>query len=110
MMEHVNPKKGHIDATPDEVAEGLFEGAMQNELERFIEETVFARGVRMPWGRKAIRCRWVLTLKKKGGKRVAKARLVVKGFQDDHKNLQTYSGTADWWSVLLVLSFASTKG
>uniref|UniRef100_A0A0G4HBZ1 Integrase catalytic domain-containing protein n=1 Tax=Chromera velia CCMP2878 TaxID=1169474 RepID=A0A0G4HBZ1_9ALVE len=110
MMEHVNPRKGHIDATPDEVAEGLFEGAMQNELERFIKETVFARGLRMPRGRKVMRCRWVLTWKKKAGKRLAKAQLVVKGFQDDRKNLWTYSGTADWWSVLLVLSFASTKG
>jgi len=39
---------------------------------------------------------------------VAKAKLVAKGFQDDRKDLDTYSGTANWWSLLLILSFAST--
>uniref|UniRef100_A0A0G4GSA9 Reverse transcriptase Ty1/copia-type domain-containing protein n=1 Tax=Chromera velia CCMP2878 TaxID=1169474 RepID=A0A0G4GSA9_9ALVE len=110
MMDHVNPRKGHIGATAEEVAGGSHKGGMRSELERFLEEKVFAREVRLPRGRKAMRCRWVLTWKKKGGERIAKARLVVKGFQDDQKDLQTYSGMADWWLVLLVLSFAATKG
>uniref|UniRef100_A0A0G4I2T4 Cytochrome b5 heme-binding domain-containing protein n=1 Tax=Chromera velia CCMP2878 TaxID=1169474 RepID=A0A0G4I2T4_9ALVE len=80
MIDHLNPQKGHIDATAEEVTGGSHEGGMCSELERFLEEKVFARGVRLPRGRKAIRCRWVLTWKKKGGERVAKARLVVKGF------------------------------
>uniref|UniRef100_A0A0G4HEC4 Reverse transcriptase Ty1/copia-type domain-containing protein n=1 Tax=Chromera velia CCMP2878 TaxID=1169474 RepID=A0A0G4HEC4_9ALVE len=110
MMSHVNPRKGHIDATNEEVESSSHEKGMLDELQRFLDETVFHRGVRVPKSRKVMRCRWVLTWKLKGGKRVAKARLVVKGFQDDRKDLQTYSGTADWWSVLLVLSFAATKG
>uniref|UniRef100_A0A0G4FXK8 Reverse transcriptase Ty1/copia-type domain-containing protein n=1 Tax=Chromera velia CCMP2878 TaxID=1169474 RepID=A0A0G4FXK8_9ALVE len=110
MMSHVNPRKGHIDATNEEVKSGSHEKGMLDKLQRFLDETVFRRGVRVPKGRKVMRCRWVLTWKLKGGKRVAKAHLVVKGFQDDRKDLQTYSGTADWWSVLLVLSFAATKG
>uniref|UniRef100_A0A0G4GLS8 Reverse transcriptase Ty1/copia-type domain-containing protein n=1 Tax=Chromera velia CCMP2878 TaxID=1169474 RepID=A0A0G4GLS8_9ALVE len=110
MMSHVNPQKGHIDATNEEVESGSYEKGMLDKLQRFLDETVFRRGVRVPKGRKVMRCRWVLTWKLKGRKRVAKARLVMKGFQDDRKDLQTYLGTADWWSVLLVLSFMATKG
>uniref|UniRef100_A0A0G4FSC5 Uncharacterized protein n=1 Tax=Chromera velia CCMP2878 TaxID=1169474 RepID=A0A0G4FSC5_9ALVE len=43
MMDHVNPRKGHIDATAEEVAGGSHEGGMRSELERFLEEKVFAR-------------------------------------------------------------------
>uniref|UniRef100_A0A0G4HDN9 Integrase catalytic domain-containing protein n=1 Tax=Chromera velia CCMP2878 TaxID=1169474 RepID=A0A0G4HDN9_9ALVE len=95
MMSHVNPRKGHIDATNEEVESGSHEKGMLDELQRFLDETVFRWGVRVPKRRKVMRCRWVLTWKLKGGKRVAKARLVVKGFQDDRKDLQTYLGTAD---------------
>uniref|UniRef100_A0A0G4ICA5 Integrase catalytic domain-containing protein n=1 Tax=Chromera velia CCMP2878 TaxID=1169474 RepID=A0A0G4ICA5_9ALVE len=110
MMSHVNPQKEHIDITNEEVKSGSYEKGMLDELQRFLDETVFCRGVRVPKGRKVMRCRWVLTWKLKGEKKVAKVRLVVKGFQDDRKDLQTYSGMADWWSVLLVLSFAAIKG
>uniref|UniRef100_A0A0G4H0Q3 Integrase catalytic domain-containing protein n=1 Tax=Chromera velia CCMP2878 TaxID=1169474 RepID=A0A0G4H0Q3_9ALVE len=110
MISHVNPRKGHIDATNEEVESGSHKKGMVDELQRFLDETVFHWGVHVPKGRKVMRCRWVLTWKLKGGKRVTKARLVVKGFQNDRKDLQTYSGMADWWSVLLVLLFAATKG
>uniref|UniRef100_A0A0K6S5W7 Uncharacterized protein n=1 Tax=Chromera velia CCMP2878 TaxID=1169474 RepID=A0A0K6S5W7_9ALVE len=82
IIDHVNPRKGHIDAIAEEVAGGSHEGGIRSDLKRFLEEKVFAWGVRLLWGRKAmaLRCRWVLTLKKKGRERVAKARLVVKGF------------------------------
>uniref|UniRef100_A0A0G4I3W9 Reverse transcriptase Ty1/copia-type domain-containing protein n=1 Tax=Chromera velia CCMP2878 TaxID=1169474 RepID=A0A0G4I3W9_9ALVE len=110
MLSHVNPKKGHIDTTPEEVAGGFHVEGQKAELNQFIECDVFQPGVHLPKGRKAMKCRWVLTWKMKEGKRIAKARLVVKGFQDDRKELETFSGTADWWTVLLVLSFASSKG
>uniref|UniRef100_A0A0G4GNX2 Uncharacterized protein n=1 Tax=Chromera velia CCMP2878 TaxID=1169474 RepID=A0A0G4GNX2_9ALVE len=35
MMDHVNPRKGHIDATAEEVAGGSHEGRIRSELERF---------------------------------------------------------------------------
>uniref|UniRef100_A0A0G4IE68 Reverse transcriptase Ty1/copia-type domain-containing protein n=1 Tax=Chromera velia CCMP2878 TaxID=1169474 RepID=A0A0G4IE68_9ALVE len=110
MLGHVNPRKGHIDATPEEVLAGSHEGGKKEEFGRFLECDVFKYNVKVPKGRKKMKCRWVLTWKMKEGKRVAKARLVVKGFQDDRKELKTFSGTAEWWTVLLVLSFAATKG
>uniref|UniRef100_A0A0G4FRP5 Integrase catalytic domain-containing protein n=1 Tax=Chromera velia CCMP2878 TaxID=1169474 RepID=A0A0G4FRP5_9ALVE len=57
MMSHVNPRKGHIDATNEEVQSGSHEKGMLDELQRFLDEMVFRRGVRVPKGRKVMRCR-----------------------------------------------------
>uniref|UniRef100_A0A0G4HWF4 Uncharacterized protein n=1 Tax=Chromera velia CCMP2878 TaxID=1169474 RepID=A0A0G4HWF4_9ALVE len=56
MMSHVNPRKGHIDATNEEVKSDSHEKGMLDELQRFLDETVFCRGVRVPKGRKVMRC------------------------------------------------------
>uniref|UniRef100_A0A0G4HU94 EGF-like domain-containing protein n=1 Tax=Chromera velia CCMP2878 TaxID=1169474 RepID=A0A0G4HU94_9ALVE len=71
---HVNPRKGHIDASKEEVKEGSHLSAMLKELQSFVDEQVFRRGRQMPRKKKAIKTRWVLTWKLKEGKRVAKAR------------------------------------
>uniref|UniRef100_A0A0G4I303 Reverse transcriptase Ty1/copia-type domain-containing protein n=1 Tax=Chromera velia CCMP2878 TaxID=1169474 RepID=A0A0G4I303_9ALVE len=96
MLSHVNRKKEHIDATPEEVAGGSHVEGQKAELNQFIECDVFQPGVHLPKGRKAMKCGWVLTWKMKEGKRIVKTRLVVKRFQDDQKELETFSGMADW--------------
>eukprot|EP00820_Chromera_velia_P015476 Cvel_25358.t1-p1 / transcript=Cvel_25358.t1 / gene=Cvel_25358 / organism=Chromera_velia_CCMP2878 / gene_product=hypothetical protein / transcript_product=hypothetical protein / location=Cvel_scaffold2861:17134-19767(+) / protein_length=435 / sequence_SO=supercontig / SO=protein_coding / is_pseudo=false len=57
MFFHVNPKKGHIDATPEEVVGGSHVEGQKAELNQFIECDVFQPGVRLPKGRKAMKCR-----------------------------------------------------
>uniref|UniRef100_A0A0G4GNY7 Uncharacterized protein n=1 Tax=Chromera velia CCMP2878 TaxID=1169474 RepID=A0A0G4GNY7_9ALVE len=58
---HVNPRKGHIDASKEEVKEGSHSSAMLKELQSFVDEQVFRRGRQMPRKKKAIKTRWVLT-------------------------------------------------
>mmetsp|Transcript_39955 Transcript_39955/g.78763 ORF Transcript_39955/g.78763 Transcript_39955/m.78763 type:complete len:135 (+) Transcript_39955:481-885(+) len=111
MMKHVNPRKGHIDAKEEEVEKGLFDEAMRGELKSFEENKVLKiNGVRIPQKRRAMKTRWVLIWKMKGKERKPKARLVCKGFQDDRKNVETYSGTAAWWALLVCFTFASSQG
>uniref|UniRef100_A0A0K6SAM0 Reverse transcriptase Ty1/copia-type domain-containing protein n=1 Tax=Chromera velia CCMP2878 TaxID=1169474 RepID=A0A0K6SAM0_9ALVE len=111
MMAHVNPRKGHVMATEEEVRNGSHDGAMREELKSFQRNEVLkVGGVRVPARKRVMKTRWVLTWKMKGGERVPKARLVCKGFQDDRKNVKTYSGTAAWWALLVCFVFASTKG
>ena len=52
--------------------------------------------------------RWVLKWKNKDGKRIIKARLVIRGFKDNQFNMETSSGTASRWSQRLICSTAST--
>uniref|UniRef100_A0A0G4HGQ0 Uncharacterized protein n=1 Tax=Chromera velia CCMP2878 TaxID=1169474 RepID=A0A0G4HGQ0_9ALVE len=56
MIDHVKPRKGHIDATAEKVVGRSHEGGMRSELERFLEEKLFAGEVRLSQGSKAIRC------------------------------------------------------
>uniref|UniRef100_A0A0G4I466 Reverse transcriptase Ty1/copia-type domain-containing protein n=1 Tax=Chromera velia CCMP2878 TaxID=1169474 RepID=A0A0G4I466_9ALVE len=111
MMAHVNPRKGHIMATEEEVRNGSHDGAIREELKTFQRNEVLkVGGMRVLARRRVIKTRWVLTWKMKGGERVPKARLVCKGFQDDRKNVETYSGTVAWWALLVCFVFASSKG
>uniref|UniRef100_A0A0G4I103 RNase H type-1 domain-containing protein n=1 Tax=Chromera velia CCMP2878 TaxID=1169474 RepID=A0A0G4I103_9ALVE len=111
MMAQVNPRKGHVMATEEEVRNGSHDGAMREELKSFQRNEVLkVGGVRIPTKRRVMKTRWVLTWKMKGGERVPKARLVCKGFQDDRKNVETYSGMAAWWALLVCFVFALSKG
>ena len=50
--------------------------------------------------------RWVLRWKLVDGKRIVKARLTIRGFQDMQDNMSTYASTASRWTQRLVLSVA----
>uniref|UniRef100_A0A0G4I9H4 Uncharacterized protein n=1 Tax=Chromera velia CCMP2878 TaxID=1169474 RepID=A0A0G4I9H4_9ALVE len=65
MLSHVNPKKGHIDATPEEVAGGSHVEGQKAELNQFIECDVFQPGVHLPKGRKTMKCRFKVLKKEK---------------------------------------------
>ena len=60
-------------------------------------------------GEKAITTRWVCTRKIKGDKVVYKARLVARGFEEDHKLLQTDSPTCAKESLRTLLTVISSN-
>uniref|UniRef100_A0A0G4HSG5 Reverse transcriptase Ty1/copia-type domain-containing protein n=1 Tax=Chromera velia CCMP2878 TaxID=1169474 RepID=A0A0G4HSG5_9ALVE len=100
LLQRENDAKGHIIATEEEVAQGLFKESDRKELARWCLCSVFdlsSQTLQTEQGVKAVSLRWVRTWKLKDGKRVAKSRLVVRGFQDSRNwgMLETYSGTAD---------------
>eukprot|EP00820_Chromera_velia_P017858 Cvel_6675.t1-p1 / transcript=Cvel_6675.t1 / gene=Cvel_6675 / organism=Chromera_velia_CCMP2878 / gene_product=Copia protein, putative / transcript_product=Copia protein, putative / location=Cvel_scaffold331:97930-99252(+) / protein_length=441 / sequence_SO=supercontig / SO=protein_coding / is_pseudo=false len=110
-----NDAKGHILATEEEIAQGLFKESDRKELARWCLCSVFdlsTQTLQMEKGVKAITLQWVRTWKLKEGKRVAKSRLVARGFQDsrDWSVLETYSGTADASLARVAFLWAVSKG
>uniref|UniRef100_A0A0G4F0B1 Reverse transcriptase Ty1/copia-type domain-containing protein n=1 Tax=Chromera velia CCMP2878 TaxID=1169474 RepID=A0A0G4F0B1_9ALVE len=100
LLQRENKAKGHILATKEEIEQGLFKEADWKELARWCVCSVFdlfSQTLTPQPGVKGITLRWVRTWKLKEGKRVAKSRLIARGFQDprDSELLKTYSGTAD---------------
>uniref|UniRef100_A0A0G4G6K8 Uncharacterized protein n=1 Tax=Chromera velia CCMP2878 TaxID=1169474 RepID=A0A0G4G6K8_9ALVE len=56
MMSHVNPRKGHLDATEEEVRNGSHDEAMKKELKSFAENKVLKiNGVRVPQKRRVMK-------------------------------------------------------
>uniref|UniRef100_A0A0G4FTX5 Reverse transcriptase Ty1/copia-type domain-containing protein n=1 Tax=Chromera velia CCMP2878 TaxID=1169474 RepID=A0A0G4FTX5_9ALVE len=99
LMKRENNAKGHIPATPEEIAAGSHVESDKKELARWALCGVFDLSSQTQHPRpgvKPITLRWVRTWKLKEEERVAKSRLVAKGFQDARDNgfLETFSGTA----------------
>ena len=78
--------------------------AISNELQSFIDHTVFARQPKSE-AQNLCTSRWVLRWKLIDGKRAVKARLTIRGFQDQQE-VNNYAGTATRWSQRLVVSIA----
>uniref|UniRef100_A0A0G4FJH1 Integrase catalytic domain-containing protein n=1 Tax=Chromera velia CCMP2878 TaxID=1169474 RepID=A0A0G4FJH1_9ALVE len=111
-----NVAKGHILVTSEEIAAGSHKQSDSQELSRFFVCDVFdldsqtdsQEEIKM----KGITLRWVRTWKMKGGKRIAKSRLVARGFQDPRNQsvFETFSGTADSSLVRVALLFTVSMG
>ena len=82
--------------------------AKEKELKNMIENDVFER---VPfYGQATVSCKWVFTEKFVNERKVVKARLVARGFEEDSSNLHTDSPTCSRQSMRLVfLTAASNK-
>ena len=82
--------------------------AKEKELKNMIENDVFER---VPfYGQATVSCKWVFTEKFVNERKVVKARLVARGFEEDSSNLHTDSPTCSRQSTRLVfLTAASNK-
>uniref|UniRef100_A0A0G4HNT8 Integrase catalytic domain-containing protein n=1 Tax=Chromera velia CCMP2878 TaxID=1169474 RepID=A0A0G4HNT8_9ALVE len=115
LLQRENEAKGHILVTEEEIEEGLFKEADRKELTRWCASSVFdlsSQTLSPQPGVKGITLRWVRTWKMKGGKRIAKSKLVARGFQDprDAEILETYSGTADAGLARVAFVWALSRG
>ena len=82
--------------------------AKEKELKNMTEDDVFER---VPfYGQTTVSCKWMFTEKSVNEKKVVKARLVARGFEEDSSNLRTDSTTCCKQSICLVfLTAASNK-
>uniref|UniRef100_A0A0G4FN68 Integrase catalytic domain-containing protein n=1 Tax=Chromera velia CCMP2878 TaxID=1169474 RepID=A0A0G4FN68_9ALVE len=115
LLQRENKAKGHILATEEEIEQGLFKEADRKELVRWCVCSVFdlsSQTLTPQPGVKGITLRWIRTWKLKEGKRVAKSRLVARGFHDprDSELLETYSGTADAGLTRVAFVWALSRG
>ena len=83
------------------------EAAKQREVSNWVENDVFEE-VECK-SQELLSVRWVITEKIKNGVEVVKARLVVRGFEEDTLSLRKDSPTCCKESVRLALSIASSK-
>ena len=84
------------------------ETAKNTEIDNWQKNNVFEAVENM--GQDTLSVRWVITEKLKGGKRVVKARLVARGFEEDTRNLRKDSPTCSREAIRLTLAIAKSKG
>ena len=82
--------------------------AKQKELNNWLDNEVFEEVEEFD-GKNLMSVRWVITEKMKSGKKVVKARLVARGFEEDTNGLRKDSPTCSREAVRLAVSIASTK-
>lgn len=82
--------------------------AKHKELNNLISNDVFEEV--SDAGKPVITTKWVITEKFKDEKKVVKARLVARGFEEDSTELRTDSPTRSKRNLRLVLAVAASKG
>ena len=82
----------------------LVQTAILAELNSFIQHKVFCR-VPKKGAQNICTSRWVMRWKLINNERAVKARLTIRGFQDQ-REVDTYAGTASRWSQRIVCSIA----
>ena len=81
--------------------------AKEKELENMKENNVYE--LEEYKGQATISSRWIITEKYKEGKKVVKARLVARGFEEDSDKLRTDSPTCSRISFRLLIAVAASK-
>ena len=81
--------------------------AKETEIQNWLDNNVFEE---VPDNnQKAISVRWVITEKVVDGKRIIKARLVARGFEEDTSSLRKESPTCSRESIRILILIASSK-
>ena len=81
------------------------DGAKDEEMESWIKNEVYTEVDYQ--GQKCLTTRWIVTQKEKEGKTITKARLVVRGFEENTDYLRKDSPTSAKETVRILLSLAS---
>ena len=81
--------------------------AKEREIQNWLDNDVFEEVPNN--NQKAITVRWVVTEKVKQGKRITKARLVARGFEEDTSNLRKESPTCSREAIRILILIASSK-
>ena len=82
--------------------------AKRKELQSWKENEVFEEVPEE--GQRKMSMRWIITEKMKEGKRICKARLVARGFEENYKKMQTDAPTCSPESLKLCLSIMMIRG
>ena len=85
----------------------LVEEAIRKEVGSFVEHDTFERQSKSK-SRNTCSSRWVLRWKEVDGKRIVKARLTIRGFED-LTEVPSYASTATRWTQRLVVSIAAQR-
>ena len=86
----------------------LVDEAIRKEIQSFVEHKTFARAWRKDC-KNVCTSRWVLRWKEVDGKRIIKARLTIRGFQDT-ADVQSFASTASRWGQRIIVSLSVLFG